>query len=130
MSNVYRENGYNDREDYLSCIAEDYDPTSEALALVRQRIAEKIALKPAWYRYEGNPMSQSKLHSLTEAVVNTLVGLVIAMLATALICWFHDIPMLWGNNFKITAWMTALSVVRSYVIRRYFNRKDTPCSTS
>lgn len=24
MSNVYRENGYNDREDYLSCIAEDY----------------------------------------------------------------------------------------------------------
>lgn len=24
MSNVYREHGYNDREDYLSCIAEDY----------------------------------------------------------------------------------------------------------
>ena len=24
MSNVYRENGYNDREDYLSCIAEDH----------------------------------------------------------------------------------------------------------
>jgi len=24
MSNVYRENGYNDREDYLSCMAEDY----------------------------------------------------------------------------------------------------------
>ena len=23
-SYVYRENGYNDREDYLSCIAEDY----------------------------------------------------------------------------------------------------------
>lgn len=24
MSDVYRVNGYNDREDYLSCIAEDY----------------------------------------------------------------------------------------------------------
>ena len=24
MSNVYREHGYQDREDYLSCIAEDY----------------------------------------------------------------------------------------------------------
>ena len=24
MSNVYRELGYNDREDYLSCLAEDY----------------------------------------------------------------------------------------------------------
>ena len=75
-------------------------------------------------------MSQSKLHSLLEAVVNTLVGLVIAMLATAAICWFHDIPMLWENNFKITAWMTALSVARSYVIRRFFNRRNLPCSTS
>lgn len=24
MRNVYREHGYSDREDYLSCIAEDY----------------------------------------------------------------------------------------------------------
>ncbi len=24
MSDVYRKKGYNDREDYLSCIAEDY----------------------------------------------------------------------------------------------------------
>lgn len=30
-----------------------YEPTSEALALVRQRIAERIALKPDWYRYTG-----------------------------------------------------------------------------
>ena len=75
-------------------------------------------------------MSQSKLGSLAEAVVNTLVGLVIAMLATAAICWFHDIPMLLENNFKITAWMTALSVARSYAIRRFFNRRNPPCSTS
>ena len=31
----------------------DYDQTPEALALVRQRIQEKIALKPHWYRYNG-----------------------------------------------------------------------------
>ena len=31
----------------------NYEPTPEALALVRQRIAEKIALKPSWYRYRG-----------------------------------------------------------------------------
>lgn len=30
-----------------------YEPTPEALALVRQRIAERIALKPDWYRYTG-----------------------------------------------------------------------------
>lgn len=29
----------------------DYVPTVEALALIRQRIAEKIAMKPEWYRW-------------------------------------------------------------------------------
>ena len=29
----------------------NYTPTPEALAIIRQRIAEKIAMKPNWYRY-------------------------------------------------------------------------------
>lgn len=36
MSNVYRENGYNDREDYLSCIAEDYGLDLEQLRLLAE----------------------------------------------------------------------------------------------
>lgn len=35
MTNVYKENGYADRADYLSCLAEDYGvdlPTVQALA--------------------------------------------------------------------------------------------------
>lgn len=35
----------------------DYDPTPEALVIIRTRIAEKIALKPHWYRYEGKPIA-------------------------------------------------------------------------
>lgn len=31
-----------------------YTPTQAALKLVRARIAEKIALKPEWYRYYGS----------------------------------------------------------------------------
>lgn len=31
----------------------NYTPTPEALILIRERIAEKIAMKPDWYRYEG-----------------------------------------------------------------------------
>ena len=31
----------------------DYEPTEEALALVRARIAERIAWRPNWYRYRG-----------------------------------------------------------------------------
>lgn len=36
---------------------EDYTPTPEALAIIRRRIAEKIALKPWWYRYEGRKIA-------------------------------------------------------------------------
>ena len=31
----------------------DYTPTPEALRIIRARIAEKVALKPDWYRYRG-----------------------------------------------------------------------------
>ena len=34
-----------------------YTPTPEALALVRERIAEKLALRPGWYRYYGEVKS-------------------------------------------------------------------------
>lgn len=29
----------------------DYEPTPEALVIIRERIAEKLALRPGWYRY-------------------------------------------------------------------------------
>lgn len=64
---------------------------------------------------------QSKSMSMVEAVVNTVVGLVIAMVATAAICKAYGIPMTWENNFIITFWMTVLSIVRSYLLRRIFN---------
>lgn len=33
-----------------------YEPTDEALRLVRERIANRIAARPSWYRYYGNRM--------------------------------------------------------------------------
>lgn len=66
-------------------------------------------------------MSQSKGMSLLEAVVNTAVGLGVAMVATAAICKVYDIPMTWENNFIITFWMTVISIIRSYLLRRLFN---------
>ena len=64
---------------------------------------------------------QTRLASMVEAVVNTGVGMVLAMWATTLICSAYSIPMSWTNNFIITFWMTVLSIVRSYVIRRAWN---------
>lgn len=70
--------------------------------------------------------NQSKVSSLAEAVVNTALGLVIAMVATAAICKAYAIPMTWENNFIITFWMTVLSVLRSYLLRRLFNADWRP----
>lgn len=66
-------------------------------------------------------MGQSKLASFVEALVNTALGLLIAMGATAVICRAYDIELSTTNNFIITFWMTVISVVRSYVLRRAWN---------
>ena len=34
----------------------DYNPTPEAFTIIRQRIKEKIAMKPSWYRYYGKTL--------------------------------------------------------------------------
>lgn len=31
----------------------DYEPTDEAIAIVRERIAQRISQRPNWYRYKG-----------------------------------------------------------------------------
>lgn len=64
---------------------------------------------------------QSRLASLVEAVVNTGVGIVIAFAAQWLICWFYSIPLSASDNAIIVGWMTVISVIRSYVIRRAWN---------
>jgi deoxyribonuclease (pyrimidine dimer) len=33
-----------------------YNPTPEALQIIRQRIAEKIAMKPEWYKFYGKTL--------------------------------------------------------------------------
>ena len=40
----------------ISSFNNDYTPTFAALQIIRTRIAEKIAMKPSWYRYEGKPL--------------------------------------------------------------------------
>ena len=69
---------------------------------------------------------QSKFMSFIEALVNTAVGLGVAMVAIAAICKAYGIPMTWENNFIITFWMTVLSVLRSYLLRRLFNAQWRP----
>lgn len=64
---------------------------------------------------------QSKIASAVEAVANTVLGLVIAFAAQWLICWFYNIPLSNEDNAIIVGWMTGISVIRSYAVRRWWD---------
>jgi TRAP-type mannitol/chloroaromatic compound transport system permease small subunit len=66
---------------------------------------------------------QTKLSSLQEAIVSTFVGFVVSLLIQALVInsvW--NLHIRWSDNLAIVAIFTVASVLRSYVLRRIFNR--------
>lgn len=66
-------------------------------------------------------MSQSRLSSLTEAIVSTAVGFLISMCLTAVVLPLYGHTVTWGENAQITAIFTIFSIARSYLLRRWFN---------
>lgn len=67
-------------------------------------------------------MEQSKLSSLIESLINILIGYVVALLSQLAIFPMVGIHIPLSTNLEIGAWFTLISLVRSYVIRRWFNR--------
>lgn len=66
-------------------------------------------------------MSQSRKGSAFEALTNIAIGIVVSMIANALVFpLFHFHPS-GSQNVEITAIYTAISFVRSYLIRRMWN---------
>ncbi len=67
---------------------------------------------------------QTKKQSFTEALSNTAVGFIISYISTFLIfplVGFESSP---SNNLIITIYFTIISIIRSYVIRRWFNKNQ------
>lgn len=67
-------------------------------------------------------MSQSKLMSFTEALANTCVGLVLAFLLNAALMKATGVQATELQNALITIGHTVVSTLRSYVLRRWFNK--------
>ena len=65
---------------------------------------------------------QPRIWSLIEVILNTIVGFVVAMLAQALIFPLYGFKSSWGENFQIAAFFTVVSIIRSYWMRRFFNK--------
>lgn len=66
---------------------------------------------------------QTKTQSLIESVTNVAIGYFVALLSQLLVFPMFGIHVSIGDNIAIGLWFTAISVVRSYVVRRWFNKR-------
>jgi hypothetical protein len=68
---------------------------------------------------------QSRMDSLMESMVNIIIGLIISTIANWLILpAVLGVSMTLSQNVLIGLAFTAISLVRSYVIRRAFNGRS------
>lgn len=65
---------------------------------------------------------QSKRGSLTEAIANVAIGYLVAVAANAVILPAFGLHASAAQNMGIALAFTAVSLVRSYALRRLFNR--------
>jgi hypothetical protein len=68
-------------------------------------------------------MTQTRLGSLIEALMNVVIGFTINFTANLLIFPRFGFHITLGENFVMGLIYTAISIARSYVIRRWFNAR-------
>ena len=65
-------------------------------------------------------MAQTKKQSLFESVVNVLVGFWVAVLIQVLVFPIFEIEATFGENLAISFIFTIVSILRGYILRRFF----------
>ena len=66
-------------------------------------------------------VGQSKIKSLIESIINTSLGFLVALIAQILIYPIFDIEVSFGDQTILALIFTSVSLVRGYIVRRYFN---------
>lgn len=64
---------------------------------------------------------QSRKMSLTETLLNVMIGYIIAVTAQILVFPFFGVHIPLHDNLTIGLVFTVISIVRSYCLRRFFN---------
>lgn len=64
---------------------------------------------------------QSRTHSFIESLVNVALGMIISMALQVVVFPAFGHAFTLAQNFGITIVFTVASIVRSYVVRRWFN---------
>lgn len=68
-----------------------------------------------------NNTKHTRLESFIESVINTGLGFLLALVTQILIYPLFDIEVSLGDQTLLALIFTAVSLVRGYVVRRYFN---------
>lgn len=68
-------------------------------------------------------MNQSRLGSLVEACFGTAIGFFVSMVLAIIVYPIFGHAFTLTQNIGITAIFTIASVIRTYVVRRWFNSK-------
>lgn len=68
-------------------------------------------------------MTQSKKQSFIETLMSTFIGLVVSMVTQVVVFPLYGLEVSFFQNIQITLIFTVVSVLRGYVIRRFFNKK-------
>lgn len=68
-------------------------------------------------------MNQTHVGSFLEAVFNTAIGLGVSLVANALVFPSFGFHPSFGENVAISSIYTAISIARSYLVRRFFNAR-------
>ena len=66
-------------------------------------------------------VGQSKIESLIESIINTSLGFLVALITQILIYPIFGIEVSFGDQTLLALIFTSVSLVRGYVVRRYFN---------
>jgi len=67
-------------------------------------------------------MKQSKQSSFTEACFTVGSGFLISLLAMEILFPLYNIQTSIQTNIQIVCIMTVVSIIRTYIVRRFFNR--------
>lgn len=68
-------------------------------------------------------MTQSRIGSLIEALVNVAIGYLVALASQIFVFPLYGIHVPISTNLSIGVWFTVISIVRSYALRRWFNKR-------
>lgn len=67
---------------------------------------------------------QTRRQSLKEAAYNIAIGYTVALLSQLIVFPFVGIHVSIGTNLEIGVYFTIISLIRSYLVRRWFNSKE------